>query len=51
MGSYLRPTTLDAVLQALSSGASTVVAGGTDFYPARVGRDIDEDILDISAVD
>ena len=51
MGNYLRPTTLDAVLQALSSGASTVVAGGTDFYPARVGRDIDEDILDISAVD
>ena len=28
----------------------TVLAGGTDFYPARVGRAIDEDILDIGAI-
>ncbi len=28
----------------------TVLAGGTDFYPARVGRAIAENILDISAV-
>jgi len=28
----------------------TVLAGGTDFYPARVGRTIEEDILDISAI-
>jgi CO/xanthine dehydrogenase FAD-binding subunit len=27
-----------------------VLAGGTDFYPARVGRAIDEDILDITAI-
>jgi len=27
-----------------------VLAGGTDFYPARVGRAIDEDILDVTAI-
>lgn len=29
----------------------TVLAGGTDFYPARVGRAIDEDVLDIGGID
>lgn len=28
----------------------TVLAGGTDFYPARVGQTIEEDVLDISAI-
>lgn len=28
----------------------TIVAGGTDFYPSRVGRPLDDDILDITAV-
>lgn len=28
----------------------TVLAGGTDFYPARVGRSITEDILDIAGI-
>jgi CO/xanthine dehydrogenase FAD-binding subunit len=28
----------------------TVLAGGTDFYPARVGRAIDENVLDITAI-
>lgn len=27
-----------------------VLAGGTDFYPARVGRAIEEDILDVTAI-
>ena len=27
-----------------------VLAGGTDFYPARVGRAIDEDVLDIGEI-
>jgi len=49
--SYLRPSTLDVALAALAGGAPTVLAGGTDFYPARVGRAIDEDILDISAIE
>jgi CO/xanthine dehydrogenase FAD-binding subunit len=49
MGDYLRPTCLDEALQALSR-PWTVLAGGTDFYPARVGRAIDENVLDITAI-
>ncbi|MBN9090977.1 MAG: FAD binding domain-containing protein [Reyranella sp.] len=49
MGDYLRPTSLDEALQALAR-PWTVLAGGTDFYPARIGRTIDEPVLDISAI-
>jgi CO/xanthine dehydrogenase FAD-binding subunit len=49
MGDYLRPTRLDEALQALTR-SRTVLAGGTDFYPARVGRTIDEDVLDITGI-
>jgi CO/xanthine dehydrogenase FAD-binding subunit len=28
-----------------------VLAGGTDFYPARVGRAIDDDVLDITGIE
>jgi len=51
MPSYLRPTELDDALKALAVGGHTIVAGGTDFYPARVGRNIDEDVLDVTAID
>ena len=50
MGSYLRPTELNDALGALGAGPRAILAGGTDFYPARVGRAIDEDILDITAL-
>lgn len=50
MSSYLRPTELDEALRALSDGALTIVAGGTDFYPAHVGKPVDEDILDVTAI-
>jgi CO/xanthine dehydrogenase FAD-binding subunit len=49
MGDYLRPVSLDEALQALSR-PWTVLAGGTDFYPARVGRAIDDNVLDITAI-
>ena len=49
MGDYLRPVSLDEALAALAR-PWTVLAGGTDFYPARVGRAIDEDVLDITAI-
>jgi len=49
MGDYLRPVSLEEALQALAR-PWTVLAGGTDFYPARVGRAIDENVLDISAI-
>ncbi len=55
MGSYLRPTTTEAALQALAAGfhegrALAIVAGATDHYPARVSQSPDEDILDISGL-
>lgn len=50
MAEYLRPTTLDDALSALGAGPLTVLAGGTDHYPARVGRPLDEDVLDITAI-
>ncbi len=51
MGSYLRPTELGDALAALGAPAPrAILAGGTDFYPARVGRTIDEDVLDITAL-
>lgn len=49
MADYLRPTSLDEALQALAR-PWTVLAGGTDFYPARVGRAIDENVLDIGGI-
>lgn len=49
MGDYLRPRGLEEALQALTR-PFTVLAGGTDFYPARVGRAVTEDVLDISGI-
>ena len=50
MPDYLRPTELDDALAALGSRRLTVLAGGTDFYPARVGAPLDEAVLDITAL-
>src|SRR5262249_52816697 len=50
MGSYQRPIDLDQGLQALAAGNLTIVAGGTDYYPARVERPLAEDVLDISGL-
>jgi len=47
---YLRPTDLTEALAALKAAPLEVLAGGTDFYPARVGRPISGDILDITAL-
>ncbi len=50
MPAYACPKTLDEALDHLASGAWTVVAGGTDFYPARTGRAIGEQMLDITGI-
>ncbi|MCF8466885.1 MAG: FAD binding domain-containing protein [Sneathiella sp.] len=50
MGSYYRPTNMTDLQAALRSGPVHILAGGTDFYPARVGRPLIEDILDLTAV-
>ena len=50
MGSYLRPTELNEALAALAAGPRIILAGGTDYYPARVGQPLDDDLLDITAL-
>ena len=50
MALYLRPERLDDALAALQAQRLTVLAGGTDFYPARVGTPLDDDVLDITAL-
>jgi CO/xanthine dehydrogenase FAD-binding subunit len=50
MGSYLRPTELGEALSALAAAPRIVLAGGTDYYPARVGKPLDDDILDIAGL-
>jgi CO/xanthine dehydrogenase FAD-binding subunit len=47
---YLRPTSLDEALGALAGRPWTMLAGGTDVYPANVGRPIRDDILDVSGL-
>ncbi|MFQ5785199.1 MAG: FAD binding domain-containing protein [Alphaproteobacteria bacterium] len=50
MATYLRPDELEEALEALAAGGLTIVAGGTDFYPARVGRALDDGVLDITGL-
>lgn len=56
MALYHRPVSVSDALQALAAEAQAgrpwvIVSGGTDFYPARVGRTISEPVLDLSALD
>ncbi len=48
---YLRPNALSEALAALADRPLVVLAGGTDHYPARVGQPLDDDILDITAIE
>lgn len=50
MPAYLRPSSQSEALAALARGRLTVLAGGTDYYPSRVGKALVDDILDISAI-
>lgn len=47
---YARPETLGAALDHMAEGGWSVLAGGTDFYPLRVGKPLTEPVLDISAI-
>ena len=51
MPSYARPTRIDEALAMLARGDRTVLAGGTDFYPSRVGMTPREDVIDVTALD
>ncbi len=48
---YERPTTLDAALSLLAEDRWTVLAGGTDFYPALGERAPTAPVLDLSALE
>jgi CO/xanthine dehydrogenase FAD-binding subunit len=50
MAVYLCPEGIEEAVAALASQDLTILAGGTDFYPARVGRAITEDILDVTRI-
>jgi CO/xanthine dehydrogenase FAD-binding subunit len=50
MADYLRPTSLDEALAALADRPWTMLAGGTDVYPAAVGRPITDDVLDVTGL-
>lgn len=50
MADYLRPTNLREALGALAERRWTMLAGGTDVYPAHVGRPIVEDVLDVTGL-
>jgi len=47
---YRRPEDLGQALDWLASTGPAVLAGGTDFYPARIGRAADPHVLDLSAL-
>jgi CO/xanthine dehydrogenase FAD-binding subunit len=50
MPSYARPTRIDDALAMLARGERTILAGGTDFYPSRVGIAPRDDVVDVTAL-
>ena len=48
---FLVPAGLSQALEILAEGRHTLLAGGTDFYPARVGRPLNEPVIDITGID
>ena len=49
-GSYLRPERLADVLSVIAAGGWTIIAGGTDVYPAHVGKPPPARVVDVSRV-
>ena len=47
---YYRPDNLKAGLIALSENSWNLLAGGTDFYPARVGKHLNEKVMDLTGI-
>ena len=50
MFSYHRPASTEEALSILSREACVPLAGGTDFYPARVGKPIQENVMDLTRI-
>ncbi len=47
---YARPRTIDEAVAALAAPDTLVLCGGTDVFPAHVGRPITRPVVDLSAV-
>jgi len=47
---YERPASLDDATRLLAAGGWQVLAGGTDLYPAHVGRPLQRPLLDIGGI-
>lgn len=47
---YARPQSIEEALSAVAASRGRVVCGGTDLYPAHVGRTMPENIVDISGI-
>ena len=48
---YLQPKSVDEAVRALAENSLFVLAGGTDYFPARVGKPLNENILDITGIE
>ena len=48
---YARPTGLDEALRLMAARPWTVLAGGTDLYPATTAQTLGGDVLDIGGID
>ena len=48
MLNYYRPDNLNDGLVAMSENSWTLLAGGTDFYPARVGKHLNEKVMSLA---
>ncbi|MGE0279305.1 MAG: xanthine dehydrogenase family protein subunit M [Rhizobiaceae bacterium] len=48
---YAKPTSLNDALALLGDGDWTILAGGTDFYPALGSKPLRQDVLDINGLE
>ena len=47
---YARPTTIEEATRAMTVDGATALCGGTDVYPAHVGRPLSRPLVDLSGV-
>ena len=47
---FERPESIDEATRLLAAGSWAVLAGGTDLYPAHVGRPVAQPLLDVTAI-
>jgi CO/xanthine dehydrogenase FAD-binding subunit len=47
---YARPTTIEDATRAMAAEGALAVSGGTDLYPAHVGRPLSRPLVDLSRV-